>query len=340
MAKPDFSNVTQEDVEALFDKDGDLREPSLDDEKSEDADQGDEDDQGEEESDAEDQEEEEEESEEESEEEEEPESDEDEEESEDEEETDEAPDLNWEKVKPEYKAAFDEVTSERDKLRKDYGKLHSKYTQAVQAQKDEDGSLEAVKSDAHVARQWNAILEQHPQLSKMIEREIAKLQDPFADVPEYLKEDPLFQQMVAHNKRMEQRLAQLDERVAPVKDWDAQQREAKNRQVIDGLLTEAGTHFKSLFKRDWNEQEKTEVLRYMVQKNFYENGEVPVWAVFKDQYQKQATQKRSTELKAKAKKFGTRTKGVNLNRANRAPKDAETAEDAIAMALAEQGYGT
>src|ERR1043165_7612163 len=126
MPKPDFSEVTQEEVEALFDKDGDLREPgSVENIESADEDNGeDHEEEGEEEPAAED--EEGDEPEEESE-----------EESEDEAEEEEPGELDWSKVAPEHREAFEKAQSENQKLRKDYGKLHSQFTKLKQGSREE-----------------------------------------------------------------------------------------------------------------------------------------------------------------------------------------------------------
>jgi hypothetical protein len=326
MARPDVSSVTQEEVEALFDKDGDLREPDFD-EESEAESEDTEETEGDDEPEAEDQE-----------------GDEAEEESEEESEEDEAEEeapeeLDWEEVDPEYKSAFDAVQQERDKLRKDYGKLHSKYTRETQAHKEQDGSLEELRAQAQVAEQWNAVLAQHPDIRETVEQMLARKQDPYGDVPDYLKEDPLFQQMRQHNQRLEQRLSQFEEKVKPVETWQSQQQEAQNRQKLDGLLGEAEAKFKSMFSREWSEDEKTEVLQYMVENKVYRNGKIPVMEVFGDRYEKALKTRQASDLRGKAKRFGTRTKSVNSARISKASKDASNADEAIAMALADQGYG-
>lgn len=332
MSRPIGDEVTQEQVEALFDKDGDLREPGFDeDNSSEDQAEVDDETEGEEEA-------EEAESEEETEEEEESEEEESEEDDEAEEE-EESEEIDWDEVDDRVREAHDKAVADSQKWQKAHGKLQAELTKRSQSQREQDSSLEELRASANVAQQWNAILEQHPELQQVIEREIAKLKDPMGDVPDYLKDDPAFQFMQKQNQMLEQRLKQFEEKVKPVETWQSQQREQENRSKLDGLLGEAQGKFKAMFAREWTEAEKTQVLKYMVENKFYGNGRVPVLEVFGGQYEKTLKTRQSSDLKAKAKKFGTRSKSVNAARASKAPRDANNAEDAIAMALADQGYG-
>ena len=339
MSKPDVSQVTQAEVEALFDKDGELREPGsvvdmpTDDEddaqEDEDSAEGDDEEQeaeaeeGEEESEAE-----------------ESESDEDEEAEEEEE-----AELNWDEVDPQYREAFEAQQAEAAKWKRDYGKLQSKFTKESRALKQDEQTLNELRAQAQVASRWSAILEEYPELQKTLVRELERLKDPLqnAEIPDYLKEDPAFKfvrqtyEPVINALRAE--IQGLKQKSGRIDEWDAKEQEAANRKRLDGLLDAAGKEFKSMFQRDWNEDEKTQVLRYMVEKKYYEDGGAAALAVFRSQYAKDLQARQSAKMREKAKKFPPRTKTGNVQRAPSTKKDALTPEEAIAMALAEQGFG-
>lgn len=332
---PPADDVTETDVLSMFDKDGDLRdEPQGADEES--ADEGEEaTEEGEgEETDAE------EETEEEGE---------DDSKAEEDEESDEAEEeepeskVDWSKASPEHKAAHEADQKEIGKLRKDYGKLHSKYAEVSQSRREEDQTLQELRADAQTASQWNAILEQHPELQDQIIGLIEKAQNPDTEIPEHLKDDPAIQFFVEQNRRLQNQVRQLSEQTQPLNEWQNERQTAANRQVIEGILGEGAQKFKAMFKRDITEDEKTAVLRYIVQNKYYGTkdsrkgvGANAVLDVFGAQYEKALSAKRGSDLKAKANKFGGRNKSVNSRQATSAPK-INSSNDAIKQALADQG---
>lgn len=321
---PSFDGeVSESEVLSMFDKDGDLREePQGVDEES--AEEG---------QDAEDQDEEETEAEgEESEEEEEPEEEESEEDDEAEEEAE--PELDWSKVAPEHKAAFDASQKEVSKLRKDYGKIQSKLHELSLAAKDQP--TQEVRQQAEMASQWNSILEQHPELEAKIVDLIKQAQNPESSIPEHLREDPAVQFMLEQNRRLENQLKQLGEQTKPLDEWKAEKQTAANRQKLEGLLGEAAEEYKSMFGKDMDEEAKTAVLKFMVEKKYYESGSNAALTVFGPQYKKALSAKETSRLREKAAKFGGRTKGVNPRRATSEPK-INSERDAISQALRDQG---
>lgn len=323
---PPVDEVSEADVLSMFDKDGDLRdEPQSADEESAEEGQEAEGDE-EEETDAE------------------PEAEEEEaEESEDEEseETEDAPELDWSRASPEHKAAHEADQKEIFKLRKDYGKIQSKLHEVSQSRRQDDSTQEELRAGAQAASQWNAILEEHPQLIDIMVKEVEKLRNPLPDeVPEHLKDDPAFQYMKQryepYIRTLEGKLKQLEKGQAPLNEWQAEKAQAVNRQKLDGLLDDAAGEFKAMFGKDMTEDDKTAVLKYMVDRRYYESGSNAALAVFGQQYKKSLSAKQGSTLRDKAKRFGSRTKSVNPRRAASAPK-IESSNDAIKQALADQG---
>lgn len=332
---PVDSGVSESDVLSMFDKDGDLRdEPQSVDEESADEGQENEEEQ-EEETDAE---------EEPDEEEDEEESDEDSDEEDEEEEDDAQAELDWSEAKPEHKAAYDASQKEVLKLRKDYGKIQSKLHEVSQSRREEDQTLEQLRNDAQLANQWTSILEQHPELQDQIVALIQKAKNPSSEIPEHLKEDPAVQFMLEQNRQMQQQLRQLSEQTKPLNEWKSEQAKAANKTKLDGIIGEAESKFKAMFKRDMTEDDKTAVLKYMVDNQYFGNpknghkgaGSNAVLEVFGQQYEKALSAKDASRLRDKAKKFGTRNKSVNSRRATSAPKIA-SGDDAIRQALRDQG---
>lgn len=317
--------VSESEVLSMFDKDGDLREEPQDVEQSVDEDQ---------EEEPEEQEEPEEEEEQEENEEEEEESEESEEDEEDEESED--PELDWSKLPPEHKLAFEQSQKEVAKLRKDYGKIQSKLHEQSQSRREEDQTTQTLRAHAAQANEWNQILEQHPELMPQIVDLIEKVQNPEAGIPEHLKEDPAVQFMLDQNRRLERQIKQMAEQTKPLDEWKAEKQTAQNRQKLDGLLSDAAAKYKAMFKKDMGEAERTQVLKYMVDNKYYNSGKTAVLEVFADAYEKSLNAKDASRLREKAAKFGGRSKSVNSRRASSAPK-INSADDAARQALRDQG---
>lgn len=308
----------------MFDKDGDLRdEPQTADDESGEG-QGDEESQEEEETEAEEESEEEE-------------GEEDSEDS-DEEDEEEEPEskLDWSKASPEHKAAFEASQKEIGKLRKDYGKLHSKYAELSQSRREEDQTLQELRAGAQMASQWNEILEQHPELQEQIKDLIVKARNPDQEIPEELKGDPVIQFMLKRNQQLESQLRQLSEQTKHLKTWEENQKQAASKQKLDTLLDEAGKEFKSMFGKDMGEEDRLAVLKYMVEKKYYESGSNAALAVFANQYKKALSAQGANRLREKANKFGARNRTVNSRQAASAPK-IQSEGDAIKQAMADQG---
>jgi hypothetical protein len=248
--------------------------------------------------------------------------------------------LDWSKADKRLKDAFDAEQARAQKWEKAHSKLQSQLTRESKSRQQEESSLETLRAEAQEARQWNQLLDKHPELQQVLEQAIAKIKDPYADVPDYLKADPLFQQMQRQNQALEQRLARFEQSLEPVKSIQEERTEAKHRERLDGLLNDANAKFKSMFGKDMEQSDKHAVLKYMVDNQYYLNGKNVAIEVFGSQYEQQLQAKRTETLKAKAKKFGTRNKSVSPTRATKLSQDAGSVDEAIARAMADQGYGT
>lgn len=321
MPRPDTSNVTEEEVEALFGSDGDdgeIREP-----KTEESEEETEVEASAEEEPAEPEE----------------------EESDDSTQVEEPTELNWDEVPENYKTAFEEKMQAAERWQKAHSKLQSDFTKRGQAQRDEERNLQAYRQKADIWDQWEAVLGQHPEIQRAIEREFTKLRDPMAgmQIPDHVKSDPAFQaaqQLFGPQiQRLEAELRKNQKIAEKVTGWEAQQATAANKAKLDGLLNESKSEFKARIGREPSEAEMTQVLQFMVENQYYRNGKLPVLEVFGDRIGKAREQMRSAQLKEKAKKFAPKNKAVNSSSGRRS-QDAATPEEAVAMALADQGYGT
>lgn len=327
MPKPPTGEVDLEDVEALFDKDGDLRDEvqDKDDESEEPAEDESQEENGDEQEDAE------EEAEEESE--------------DDESEEEEEAELSWDALEdPRYQEAFNKAQQDAERWQKAHSKLQSQLTRESNARKEEDSNLSEMREYANAAREWNAILEKHPELQRVIEKELAKLQNPFRDddLPDYLKGDPALKFVRERYepiiRGLEQKLKAAEAKVGKVDSWEAKEQETRNRQRLDNLLSDAATQFKAMFGKDITDEERNQVLQYMVENKYYESGKTAAFHVFNGQYEKTLKGKATSDVRAKAKKFPARNKSVNAARVDKSPKHASSPEEAVAMALAEQGF--
>lgn len=331
----DTSSVTQEEVEALFTQHDLEKQPGDDESPADDEESGEEEEAGDED--------EEEGNETESEEETEEEDEEDESEESDEDDEEEAPaqQLDWSKVDKRYSSAFEKAQAEAIKWERQHAKLQSQLTRESRSRQEEEATLTTLREKAQAADQWDALLAQHPHLEQILMQEVQKLRDPFSNVPDIVKQDPLFQQMQRMNQQLEQRLAAFEKSLTPVQDIQKERVEAQSRRTVDGLLGEARAKFKTMFGKDATEDDLKAALKYMVDNKDYAKGggTRAVLEVFGDQWQKQVQQKRNQSLREKAKKFGARNKSLSAPR-GKMSEDAKTPEEAIARALADQGYGT
>lgn len=330
----DTSSVTQEEVEALFTQHDLEKQPGDDESPADDEESGEEEEAGDEDEDEGNETEAEEKSE-----------DEDEEESEEDEESDEeeapAQELDWSKVDKRYAGAFEKAQAEAIKWERQHAKLQSQLTRESRSRQEEEATLTTLREKAQAADQWDALLAKHPHLEQVLMQEIEKLRDPFRDIPEIVKQDPLFQQMQRMNQALEEKLAMFEKNLQPVQDIQRERTEAQSRRTVDERLGEARAKFKAMFGKEATEDDLKAALQYMVQTKDYAKGggTRAVLEAFGDQWQAQVQQKRNEALKAKAKKFGARNKSLSSPR-GKMSEDAKTPEEAIARALADQGYGT
>lgn len=306
------TSVTEAEVEALFDKDGDLREEPqekeapIEETKEEDA------------------------------------SEEAQESKEEPTEGEEAA-LNWDSLDPRYKSAFEQAVADGKKWQEQHGKIQSNWTKDSKARKELESNLAELKTRDDVLSRWETLLKGNQRLQQIIQSELARTQDPLnaVEVPDELRQNPVFRHVqetyAPYIKSLEQKLQALEQKTGKFDEYEKQVQQQEAQATLDEQLNAAREEIKSFFGRDATEDEVTQVLQYMVEHKFYSNGSAAALAVFKDQFRETVARRQSEEMKEKAKKFPPRNKSVNSNRAAAPSKDAFSPEEAIAMALAEQG---
>lgn len=310
--KPDLSNLTQDQFESMANDNGDLRDPyDAPDEEVEEADEPEQEEDTEEDQEAE----------------------------EEEPKGEDSDEVNWDAIDPRYKKAFEETRSEAQKRQEEYRKIQSHMTKQSQQYKEFDQTRQKLEERNNQLSQIEALLEQHPHLVDLIDREIAKASNPLesAEVPDYLKEDPAYkyiqQTYQPYVKSLEQKLSSFEKKFSKFDEFERSQQEAKNREVLDTQLNAAKEAVKSMFGRDATEDDVTKVLEYMVENKFYNNGKAAALAVFQDQYEKAIAEKQQGRMREKAGKFPSRNKSISSSRV-KSEGDMDS-EDAIKASIAE-----
>lgn len=314
--RPDTSEMTEEDFKSMIDEDGNLRDSPQDQEEEVEPEEETEEEEEAEETEGE------------------------EEETEEEPEGDEAEELDWSAVDDRYKQEFEKYRSEADKWLKNHGKLQSQLTKESQSKKDFEQDRERLTQRDLQLSKIEELLEAHPHLVDLIDKEVAKAANPLesTEVPDYLKQDPAFQHMQKvyqpYIQKLEKQLQEVTKKTSRFDEMDRQQAEAKHKEALDTQLKSAGEKIKSMFGRDATEDEITEVLQYMVDNKFYGNAQVAALAVFGDRYEKSIAERQQAKMREKAGKFPARSKSVSPSRV-KSNDDSMDLEDSIRMAMAE-----
>lgn len=254
--------------------------------------------------------------------------------------------LDWSKLDPRYKSEWEKTQSEAKKWKDDYAKIQSQWTKSSNSWKEKEATLAEMASRVEVLSRWEALLEQNPRLSQVIEAELAKANDPLGNqqIPDELKQNPAFRYLqetyAPHIKTLEQKLQALETKTRKIDEYETQVKEHEARTHLDNQLNAAKEEIKSYFGREATEEEVAKVLEYMVEKKFYDDGALAAMRVFKDQFKESVLRQNNEQMKEKAKKFPARNKSVNSARAATPSKGSLSAEEAIAMALEEQGVTT
>lgn len=308
--QPDLSNLTQEQFESMTNDNGDLVETYQESEEEEEPEES-EQEEAEEEQEA----------------------------SEEEPQGDDSEEIDWEAIDPRYKKAFEESRSEAQKRQEEYRKIQSHMTKQSRQWKEFEQTRQKLEERNNQLTQIEALLEEHPHLVDLIDREIAKAANPLesAEVPDYLKEDPAYkfiqQTYQPYVKGLEQKISAFEKKFSKFDDFERSQQEAKNREILDTQLNAAKEAVKSMFGRDATEEDVTKVLEYMVDNKFYNNGKAAALAVFQDQYEKAISEKQQNRMKEKAGKFPSRNKSISASRV-KAESDMDS-DDAIRASIAD-----
>lgn len=311
--RADLSNLTQEQFESMANDNGDLRDPydAPDEEEVEETDEPEQEEETEEDQEVE----------------------------EEEPEGEDSTEIDWEAIDPRYKKAFEETRSEAQKRQEEYRKIQSHMTKKSQEFQQFEQSRQKLEERNNQLSQIEALLEQHPHLVDLIDREVAKASNPLesAEVPDYLKQDPMFQHVEKvfkpYIQKLEKELEDVKKKTGRFDEMDRQQAEAKNKEVLDTQLNAAKETVKSMFGRDATEDDVTKVLEYMVENKFYNNGKAAALAVFQDQYEKAIAEKQQNRMKEKAGKFPSRNKSISSSRV-KSEGDMDS-DDAIRASIAD-----
>lgn len=305
----DTSNVTEEEMAELMDEDGELRDEEFTKEEAT---------------------------------EEETSSEEEGEEGDSEDEEEDTGELDWDSLPPAAKKAYEEAAKKAEHWEKNHAKLQSDYAKNSNTWKEKERTLTEIQAKADELQKWEQFLASNHGARKALEAAIQAEQNPFSDMPEHLSKDPAVKYMqekfMPYISKLEKELEGFKGKFSEVDRIKEERVMQEGKAKLDAQLDASKAHIKAMFGRDATEEEVTQVLEYMVENKFYSNGKAAALAVFSDQYDAHLQQKYNQNMKEKAKKFPTQSKTVSSARAT-THKEARTAEEAIMMALAEQGEG-
>lgn len=250
--------------------------------------------------------------------------------------------LDWEKLDPRAKTEYEKAMKQATHWERTHAKLQSQHHQLSKSQKELEKTLQEYKVYGDELREWNQVLQQNPRVLQMVKEELARSQNPFAEeVPDHVKHDPIYQYVqktVAPTiQALQQEISHLKGKASKIDEYETNTKQEKARAQLDSLLDEAKTEIKGIFGSDATEEQVNEVLQFMVDNNFYKSGKTAAMAVFKDQYENAIKTRFETEMKEKAKKFGTRTKSVNPSRATVKSDGPLDIDGALKKAFSEHG---
>ncbi len=307
----DTSQVTEEEMAELMDNDGELRDEEFTKEEATEEETSSEED-GEEESDD--------------------------EEAEEEESTE----LDWESLPPAAKKAYEEAAKKAEHWEKNHAKLQSDYAKNSNSWKEKESAYSEAQAKAAELDKWEKFLESNTHARQALEAALAKEQNPFADMPEHLSKDPAVKYMqekfMPYISKLEKELEGLKGKTGELDTLRSERIQAEGKAKLDTQLDASKAQIKAMLGREATEDEVTKVLEYMVENKFYGNGKAAALAVFSEQYDAHMQQKYNQTMKEKAKKFPSQSKTVSSSRATTSTH-AKTPEEAIMMAMQEQGYG-
>lgn len=339
-SKSDDGSISNAEFEKFLSKQSD----SIDDMPD---DQGDEDetDEGEEEEEADPEEEEETESDPEEEEEEEESEDEEEEEEEEAEEEDEESEeeteaeIDWSKLPKAAKKAFEAEREKALKWEKNHAKLQSQTHKLSASAKELETNLQAQREAMNTLNQLEAVFEKNPELMKMLESAVTS-EASGKKAPDFLEQDPVYKEIQNSVLPMIKGLQQTVETLTKERDdLRTTNQEKENRKALDQTLANARVSIKSMLGREATENDLTQVLAFIVDNKLYgakDPAKAAVAAVFGDEYQTSVRDREKSKLRAKAKKFGTRTNGVNGARTSSQKQNLDL-RGSIKQAFSEQG---
>lgn len=247
--------------------------------------------------------------------------------------------LDWSKVDPRFKTAFEKTVQEQKRWQKGYSKFQSRLAKMSQASKEQDSALAALREKAENFERLSAFFEQNPDAAKALEAKLNGNRALEDNIPDYLKNDPAYKYI---QERISPYLSQLEQKLSKfeneAKSWREIQNERANEKAtreLDSHLDKAKTLIKSNLGRDASEDDMYDILEWMTENKIY-RGDLAVAALYQEEIVKHKMDSYQNSLREKSKKFGTRNKTVNSKMGKEKSGHLDL-EESIALALAEMG---
>lgn len=263
-------------------------------------------------------------------------------EGEDETQEEESVELDWDAIPPAAKRAYEEAAKKADHWEKNHAKLQSDYAKNSNTWKEKERTLSEIQAKADELQKWEQFLASNHGARQALEAAIKAEQNPFGDMPEHLSKDPAVKYMqdkfMPYISGLQKEIQELKGVKTEFASMQSERVQSENKAKLDEQLNASKAQIKAMIGREATEEDVTRVLGYMVENKFYGNGKAAALAVFFNEYDAHMQQKYNQTMKEKAKKFPSQSKTVSSSRAT-PPKHARTAEEAIMMAMQEQGEG-
>lgn len=257
--------------------------------------------------------------------------------------------IDWSKVDPKIKAAYEKAAEASAKWERNHAKLQGKFTKTTQAQREQETVLASLKQKATILDRLESIVQSDPRLEKYLESALTRQNNPLASAqaPVWADKDPMYQYIQETVApiigKLQNQIQQLSEKAS---GNDPESRQAKAQQNLDTVLDNISSTIKEKLGRDASEEDIEDALEYLVDNQLLVNfdpkragalAKAVFYEKFGDQLEVASRKKYEMSLREKSKKLGTRTKTVNSKaQSKQKSTQAESVEEAIAMAIAEQ----
>lgn len=264
-------------------------------------------------------------------------------------ETEENSEIDWSKVDPKIKAAYDKAAEASAKWERNHAKLQGKFTKTTQAQREQETALASLKQKATILDRLESIVQSDPRLEQYLASALNKQNNPLAaaQAPVWADKDPMYQYIQENVApiigQLQNQIKELSEKAS---GNDPESRQAKAQKNLDTVLDSISSTIKDKLGRDASEEDLEDALEYLVDNQLLVNfdpkrsgalAKAVFYEKFGDQLEVASRKKYEMSLREKSKKLGARTKTVNSRvQSKQKGTQAESVEEAIAMAIAEQ----